>query len=133
VAKVLAKHLLLLKLGISEGTYVRVVNTKYLIQYISLVQIAAPTFQNNCFLLPNSASINVFYNFSFTVISFFSICNLGPSAAEIETYNMKLIAEDKEEKDAADKARAENGEVVVDAVIAGKISYGYNTKLDLLL
>ena len=37
---------------------------------------------------------------------------------------MKLIAEDKEEKDAADKARAENGEVVVEAVIAGKITYG---------
>jgi hypothetical protein len=36
---------------------------------------------------------------------------------------MKLITEDKEEKDAADKAREENGEVVVDAVIAGKITY----------
>lgn len=36
---------------------------------------------------------------------------------------MKLIAEDKEEKDAADKARAENGEVAVDAVIAGTIRY----------
>lgn len=69
----------------------------------------------------------IFPNF-FPLIIFcitpFSICNLGPSAAEIETYNMKLIAEDKEEKDAADKARAENGEVVVEAVIAGKITYG---------
>lgn len=36
---------------------------------------------------------------------------------------MKLIAEDKEEKDAADKARAESGEAAVDAVIAGKILY----------
>ena len=37
---------------------------------------------------------------------------------------MKLIAEDKEEKDAADKMRAESGEAAVDTVIVGKILYG---------
>ena len=42
---------------------------------------------------------------------------------------MKLIAEDKEEKDAADKARAESGEAAVDAVIAGMILYFYMEKM----
>ena len=42
---------------------------------------------------------------------------------------MKLIAEDEEEKDAADKARAESGEATVDAMIAGMILYGYMEKM----
>lgn len=50
----------------------------------------------------------------------YDVWNLGPSASEIETYNMKLIAEDKEEKEAADKARLENGEDAVATVIPGK-------------
>ena len=41
---------------------------------------------------------------------------------------MKLVAEDKEEKEAADKARLENGEAAADTVIAGKKMYCQRTK-----